>query len=223
MNVTNFKGELTKLFNSIQKLADESQEKDQIIRNLKNKGNSSNLKVLVNKLFQYIKEINEVFSAEPENRLRMLNVLKEKIDQNRDLLMNAINNNTDKAVINNLTNRNNMANNTNNLTNRNNMANNNTNNLTIRNNMANNTNNLTIRNNMANNNTNNRNNNISNNNSRCLPGNLTCGLDKSPSKLVAKNLRNRISKAYPITEQNAEKIYNNVVLHKVDASPDIYS
>ena len=26
------------------------------------------------------------------------------------------------------------------------------------------------------------------------PGNLTCGLDKSPSKLVAKNLRNRISK-----------------------------
>ena len=85
MNVTNFKGELTKLFNSIQKLADESQEKDKIISNLKNKGNSSNLKVLVNKLFQYIKEINEVFSAEPENRLRMLNVLKEKIDQNRDL------------------------------------------------------------------------------------------------------------------------------------------
>ena len=81
MNVTNFKGELTKLFNSIQKLADESQEKNQIIRNLKNKGNSSNLRVLVNKLFQYIKEINEVFSAEPENRLRMLNVLKEKIDQ----------------------------------------------------------------------------------------------------------------------------------------------
>ena len=93
-----------------------------------------------------------------------------------------------------------------NTNNRNNMSNNNMTNTNNRNNMTNN-NNLT---------------NI-NNNSRCLPGNLTCGLDKSPSKLVAKNLRNRISNAYPITEQNAEKIYNNVVLHKTDASPDIYS